>query len=309
MGKEYEDSIDNEYLHIGDYGNYIDEIRGMADAIKSITFEDIFIQNCFIDIVYGHLNPKFKKYPQEYEFGCTSIGAINSLLTDPLVAGQNFDFNITFKPTLSFVEHKVGDNPWIFSLRMGGILSLPAGINDYGVAAFINIIKSNALAEYSTPSGLRTRTAFCKSTSAQKFYQLIEKGKSPAGYNMLITDPNQLISVQANPKEHIRTDISEFWVSSNTYVSPKLQKYLLEPDYSKHRQTYTENRVEEEYRNGFDEEVLMQLLADDPIISRNHHNPFESRTLAFITRNHFGIGNPTDDPHGELPLKYRNYGR
>ncbi len=301
MAQEYEEVLSDEDLTVGKGGNYIDEVQGMADAIPNISFEDIWLQNSFIDLMYGQLFPKFKIFPQEFEFGCTSLGAINPCLAQPVIAGQNFDFNITFKPSLSFVAHQVGDSPWVFGLRMGGILSLPAGINQYGVAAFINIVKCTEPATITAPSGFRTRYAFCHARTAEDYLRQTIKTPNPAGYNLMLSDPHELISIQAIPPHQITRKISRWVVTSNTYTEMEFQKFLLEREYSKHRQIYTETRLEQEYLEGMNEERLMHLLSDAPVISRNHNKAFESRTLAFITRQHFGIGNPTDDAHGEIP--------
>ena len=58
MAKGYEDAIPDQFLHHEKgVGTVIDEIQGMADSLRGISFEDIFVQNCFIDIVYGELIP------------------------------------------------------------------------------------------------------------------------------------------------------------------------------------------------------------------------------------------------------------
>ena len=59
--------------------NFQLEMKGVADAIRGISYGDILLQNCFFDIFYGHLIPNDKHNPifDSYEMGCTSFGALN----------------------------------------------------------------------------------------------------------------------------------------------------------------------------------------------------------------------------------------
>ena len=104
MAKGYEDAIPDQFLHHEKgVGSIIDEIQGMADSLSGISFEDIFVQNCFIDIVYGELIPFGANVPQEYEFGCTSFGAIKNPCND--VNGSNNDDNTKEGCRQVFIGH------------------------------------------------------------------------------------------------------------------------------------------------------------------------------------------------------------
>ncbi len=51
-----------------------------------------------------------------------------------------------------------------------------------------------------------------------------------------------------------------------------------------------------------EEKDIINILATKPVICRTPKKISESRTLAFITNDYFGIGNPADDPRGFIPL-------
>jgi hypothetical protein len=51
-----------------------DEMRGMADSIRGISYDDILLQNTYIELIYGILIPLHRKFPRAIEFGCTAFG-------------------------------------------------------------------------------------------------------------------------------------------------------------------------------------------------------------------------------------------
>ncbi|MHA1674154.1 MAG: C45 family autoproteolytic acyltransferase/hydrolase [Promethearchaeota archaeon] len=316
MAKGYEDAIPDQFLHHEKgVGTVIDEIQGMADSLRGISFEDIFVQNCFIDIVYGELIPFGANIPQEYEFGCTSFGAVknpnnyqNSNTSNvkegdrQVYIGQNFDFNLTFKPTLSFVLHKVAHHPRIFCLRMGGILSLPTGLNEWGHRVCINVVKSNVSGTYTIPTGILTRLSLAHARDAESAYNFACAFSAPNSFNIMLADNQKLISCETLPKEHIRYDVDSWFTSSNTFIAEEFQQYLTLPNYSKDRQNIAEKLIGEAYDDGFSRKDIIKILSTKPVICRTSKKITESRTLAFITNDYFGIGNPADDPRGFIPL-------
>ncbi|MHA1775199.1 MAG: C45 family autoproteolytic acyltransferase/hydrolase [Promethearchaeota archaeon] len=307
MAREYEDSIPDEYLRDSyKIGTFIDEIQGMADSLNGISFEDIFLQNCFIDIVYGELIPFGARIPQDYDFGCTSMGIFYSSLDKSppqVLIGQNFDFNITFKPTLSFVLHKVANHPRIFSLRLGGMLSIPTGLNEWGLYSCINVVKTNISANYTIPSGVLSRLAFTFCKDVESAYNLVYQQPASNGYNLMFRDPSKIIACETLPLEHNRYDIGSWFATSNTFIDEKFQQYLVLPNYSKDRQRLGESLLKEAYDNHPNLKTIPSLLAKKPIICRTPLNVAESRTLAFLTNDYFGIGNPADHPWGFIPLE------
>ncbi|MHA1519083.1 MAG: C45 family autoproteolytic acyltransferase/hydrolase [Promethearchaeota archaeon] len=312
MANGYEDAIPDQFLrHEKGVGNVIDEIQGMADSLNGISFEDIFVQNCFIDIVYGELIPFGANVPQEYEFGCTSFGAVRYSKDEDnpkeehrqVFIGQNFDFNLTFKPTLSFVMHKVAHHPKIFCLRMGGILALPTGVNEWGQRACITVVKSNVSATYTIPTGVLTRLSLTYARDAESAYDFACAYPAPNAFNLMLADDENLISCETLPKEHIRYDVDSWFASSNTFIDEEFQQYLTLPNYSKERQKIAEKLISEAYDKGISRKDIIKILATKPVICRAPSKITESRTLAFITNEYFGIGNPADDPRGFIPLE------
>lgn len=311
MAREYEDSIPDEFLRDSDkIGTYIDEIQGMADSLKGISFEDIFLQNCFIDIVYGELIPFGARIPQDYDFGCTSMGIYYpspDKESPPLVLiGQNYDFNVTFKPTLSFVLHKVAHHPRIFSLRMGGMLSIPTGLNELGLYSCVNVVKSNVSANYTIPSGIISRIVFTFGKDVESAYNLVYQQPASNGYNLMLRDPSKIIACETLPLEHNRYDIKSWFATSNTFIDEKFQQHLVLPEYSKERQKLAEKLLEESYQNHPNFKTIPRLLSKKPIICRTPVNVAESRTLAFLTNDYFGIGNPADHPWGFIPVEIKS---
>jgi hypothetical protein len=96
------------------------EMKGMADAIDDADYDDILLQNCFMDIMYGDLIPNnyIDGDFQDFDLGCTSLGIKRN--NNPLI-GQNFDYPFFFRPMASFVHLISPYNSEIFSLRLGGI--------------------------------------------------------------------------------------------------------------------------------------------------------------------------------------------
>ena len=278
------------------------EMKGIADVISDITYEDILLQNCFFDILYGYIIPKNpkKRFSKQYEFGCTSFGAISH--NKPLI-GQNFDYPIFFKPTASFVHLITPELSEIFSLRLGSLLSLPMGINRFSVSVRVNIIKSYMKAVRTIPTSIISRLALEKSINVEEFFRIITNNRRSGSCNLIISDNSKIIAMETLPRYYLREEVEDIIVKSNTFNSRYFQKYLLDPKYSKKRQQYAESQLKESYEenNGrLTEKDLLKIMADDPIICRL--NWFKPMTLAFLTNEYFGLGNPKNDKLGMVPL-------
>ncbi|MHA1668956.1 MAG: C45 family autoproteolytic acyltransferase/hydrolase [Promethearchaeota archaeon] len=296
MAQEYEKFIP-KYLR--------QEMQGMADALENISYEDILLQNCFLDILYGQLIPmnNYDLALHSYDFGCTSFGVINQNST---LTGQNFDLAVMFKPTLTFALIKMPNKPDIFSLRTGALLSLPVGRNSYGVALNVNVVKNSMKGAISIPCSIKARLAFEKGNNAEISYHFIISTPSPTSGNLLIADESKIIALEILPFEYKREDVTNTIVRSNTFTSDSSQKYLIKPKYSKKRQRYAEKQINEAYNNnkGLTDDGLLNLLADHPIICRMKY--LRSKTIAFNTKLYFGLGNPYQNKPGIIPLKQKN---
>jgi len=295
MAEKYEKFIP-KYLQL--------EMEGMADVLESVSYEDILLQNCFLDILYGQLIPKdnYDLALHSYDFGCTSFGVKNQNST---LIGQNFDLAVVFKPSLTFTLVKMPNKPDIFSLRLGALLSLPTGRTSYGVALSVNAIKNRIKGAISIPVSIKARMAFEKSNNAEALYNFIISTPSTTSGNLLIADDSKIIALEILPIEYKREDIIDIVVRSNTFVSNSFQQYLIKPKYSKKRQRYAEKQLNEIYNNkGLTDDSLLNLLADDPIICRMKR--LRAKTLAFNTKSYFGLGNAKDNKPGLIPLDQTN---
>jgi len=296
MAQEYEKYIPR-YLQ--------QEMQGMADALENIFYGDILLQNCFLDILYGQLIPmnNYDLALHSYDFGCTSFGVINQNST---LIGQNFDLAVIFKPTLTFTLIKMPNKPDIFSLRTGALLSLPVGRNTHGVALSVTLIKNRMKGAISIPCSIKTRIAFETCNNAETMYNFIISTPSPTSGTLLIADESKIIALEILPTKYYREDVTDTIVRSNTFISNSLQKFLIKPKYSKKRQRYAENQLNEVYNHnkGLTDGGLLNLLADDPIICRMKYR--RSKTIAFNTKLYFGLGNPNQNTPGIIPFNQIN---
>ena len=296
MAQEYEKFIPS-YLQ--------QEMHGMADALENISYGDILLQNCFLDILYGQLIPmdNYDLALHSYDFGCTSFGVINQNST---LTGQNFDLAVIFKPTLTFTLIKMPDKPDIFSLRIGALLSLPVGRNSHGVASNVTVVKNRMKGAIAIPCSVKARMAFETCNTAESLYNFIISTPSTTSGTLLIADESKIIALEILPSKYNREDVTSTIVRSNTFISNSLQKYLIKPNYSKKRQRYAEKQLNEVYNNNKEltDDGLLNLLADDPILCRMKYR--RSKTIAFTTKSYFGLGNPNHNKPGVIPFNQIN---
>jgi hypothetical protein len=238
-----------------------------------------------------------------YDFGCTSFGVINQNST---LIGQNFDLAAIFKPTLTFTLIKMPNKPDIFSLRAGALLSLPVGRNSRGVALSVTVVKNRMKGAISIPCSIKARMAFETGNTAETLYNFMSSTPSPTSGTLLIADESKIIALEILPSKYKREDVTNTIVRSNTFISNSLQEYLIKPKYSKKRQRYAEKQLNEVYNinKGLTDDGLLNLLANDPIICRMKYR--RSKTIAFNTKQYFGLGNPIQNKPGIIPFNQIN---
>ena len=288
--------------------HFIEEMKGVAEGAKEVDYEDILVQNCFFDIIYGHVIPENPENPllRKFDLGCTAFGIINTQSSDKIpktLIGQNFDYPGIFRHALSFVHMKIPDKPEVFALRLGGNLCLAAGRNSYGVAITINAVKARIQGELTMPVTAKARLCLETSSSAEMCYKIIFGLPIGGSCNFLLADNTEIIAVEVLPKHPVKKNVITTGVRSNTFVTDQLQQYLTHPDYSKQRQFYAAGRLNQMYENKggiLTDDDLLELLRDKPIICRKKR--LQPKTIAFITRKYFGIGNPLDNPIGLVPF-------
>lgn len=300
---------------------YIQEMQGMVSGIAEancplctsaggIDYNDILLQNTFIDITYGLLYPMSAVSPgPDTGMGCTVVGAVSKIGDEEAVSlGQTFDFENELAPTLSFVRTKVDGQPPYFSLRMGALLTLPAGKNAYGVSFNVTVIRSTMLAEpwssifsgqtppVVTPSVIVARTLLEEANTPEKAYDLLVNYPLTASFTAMVGKDSKLITMQILPMVGIeRFDVQDTAVLSNRYTVPGWEDYLLDPLYSYERQLYAEMKLAEAYSDSIlTTEELYSILADESSSNLNEHicrtsPPNRSATLAVITKDAFGM--------------------
>ncbi len=288
--------------------HFIAEMKGFAEGAKDMDYEDILVQNCFFDIVYGQLIPEDVEnlLLGDYALGCTAFGIMNTHGADKnptTLIGQNFDYAKFFRKALSFVHLKKPDKPEVFALRLGGMLCLPAGRNSLGVAMTINAIKSRVQGTLTMPATAKARLCLETSVTADSCYDLFFSMPNSGPCNLLIADNAEIIAVEVLPEDHVKKNVTTTVVKSNTFVTGRLQQYLTHPKYSKLRQYYAAGRLNQMYEDKggvITDDDLLELLRDKPIICRKKR--LQPKTIAFITRKYFGTGNPLDNPIGQIPF-------
>jgi hypothetical protein len=288
---------------------YQEEIRGMAEGAseasgKEFTFDDLLIQALSLEVLYGRYNfdPANIDLKKLSDFqACTCLGVVNK--DGSVIMGQNYDAPGSSLTSMSWVLHKVGNEPYVFSARLGGVPAMPVGKNEYGLAMIVNVIISNVTAPVMKPRFVRSREAFatCK-TAAEAYKVMYENDEFPFSLNMLISDPEKIIGVQILPHEIRPNYVRDILVQANKYDYVDWQKYLRDPDYALERYQKAEHLLRNAYQENekISNEMLLDILRDSPIICRDDEKD-RAQTIAFMTRESFGLGNAKGNI-GEIPI-------
>ena len=119
---------------------------------------------------------------------------------------------------------------------------------------------------------------------------------------MLISDPEKMIGVQIMPQEIRPNFVKDILVQANKYDYVDWQKYLRDPDYALERYQRANHLLRKTYddNQGLTNELLLDILRDSPIICRDGENGL-GQTIAFMTRESFGLGN-ANGKIGEIPI-------
>ncbi|MHA1731151.1 MAG: C45 family autoproteolytic acyltransferase/hydrolase [Promethearchaeota archaeon] len=289
----------------------VEEMRGIAEGTPDkISYDDVLLQNCIMDIVYGHLVPGDIEDDrlELFNWGCTSFGVVDPGGGPPLLA-QNFDYAPGFGSAAAFVLLELPGGREVFTLRIGAMLNVPSGGNSSGVMVTVNAIKGRVPGVISSPLTARTRECLSTCGTAAEFVGVVERQARTACANLLVADSRDLLALEVTPnrvvKRDVRRDYHGVVARSNTFVSDDLQDVLVSKSYSKVRQYYALGRLEQARQNRggvVTDEDLLEILADEPIICRK--NRLRSHTIGFVTRKYFGLGNAHDNPPGANPLHH-----
>ncbi len=292
------------------YGQFIpesdmEEIQGMhkgftLESGEDVDFKEILLQSVLINIIY-HFMPKMN--PKTDYDACTNFGVVNP--NGIIVHGQNYDADGRMKPGNAFVHHKLKGEPEAFIYRSGADLATATCKNEAGVCMTVSVIQTTETSPIMVPRGVLIRNAMRADTARSAVDAMVdEKGQSPFSYNQVISDNNCVIGTQSIPTEQRMTYVKNTLVQSNQYDYYDWIKYLKKPSYSKIRQFHSEDLLNSVFsRYGMvTNEDLLEIMRNKPIICRQTEGDGIGTTIAFLTRESFGAGNPSDNPVGRIPL-------
>ena len=111
-----------------------------------------------------------------------------------------------------------------------------------------------------------------------------------------------LIGVESTPTQ--QTLIwSSMIVKTNTYTNANWRSFLLDPSYSKNRQAKAETFLKQVAAKSSSSELdLYSILKNKKDICQVANQSTDVGTLAFVSRHHFGLGNPYSAPLGDIPF-------
>jgi hypothetical protein len=310
QARNYKTTVPHEYLL---------EMQGMADGASRgsgwiFTLDDILLQNCFLDLAYGHWIPQ--EFALHGPLACTDVGAKNA--NGSIVLGQNFDFPVMLGrnglfPSLSFVHTNLLGVHQIFGLRLGAVLSLPVGRTSANLTMVVTVIETNIFTNYSTPAVVVARMAMEAANSIDEIIGIVGSYEFNCGYTNLITDGTRLVGSQTLPLGYrLRNDTTNpTMVNTNRYIYDDWhENYFADGNYSTARQLYVERLVREKY----DADSTLSYSELIEILGTTEHGPegpnsapcynqdqYGAGTLAVLTTNEFGIGTVHD---GLAPLPF-----
>jgi predicted choloylglycine hydrolase len=270
---------------------YKEEMSGMDHSITGVTYTDILIQNCFLDILYGKYFPEIGESASQtgLQMGCSVVAYKNN---HSLFVGQNFDFNNIFKHTLAFVYHSVKGEHAQFCLKVGGILSIPCGTNSANVSVYVNVVNTHVQGSYLTPISFRCRKAFDTADDPEQFLDILKSEPSTASLNYLIANNSDMISVNCIPGNY-SISRPDFCVNTNTYMDDYWQQYLQDTEYSKSRQYTAENLLLNFTVDNNLSQMEFMTIMSNPLIGRSESGMMGISTLAFITTSFYGSDIPS----------------
>lgn len=278
----------------------LEELEGMlagylAAGGEDMSLETLAIQSFGVDLTHRFAAPSLA--------GCTSFACINP--DGSVTHGQNYDSDPRLTAADLFVHSRTRGCPDQFLYRPGGSLGMALGKNECGVAMTVCVVKSRLISPCMTPRAVLVRRAMAMDSAADAVAAMADdRGHSPFCYNLIVSDRHSAAGVQAIPEERRVSWVKRTLVHSNQLDYVDWQRHLLRPAYSKKRQRYGEELLDGLYARygGVDEATLLEILRDAPVICRKAVGDGIGTTVLFMTRTHFGHGNPQDAPPGVIPI-------
>ncbi len=265
---------------------YQQEILGISDGATAgqglyVSFDDILLQTLFFEILYGQ---KFL----DVGGGCTTFIAKNN---DSIIGGQNIDLFNIIGQFGTFILLELSDETKIFCYAIGaGILPIAKGNNN--ISTMLNLVELKDKAPICRPLFVSMRESFRGNSSLYDFNRtFFSEGKTPYGMNLIVSDGQDFLGIQSNGNNQSYFEGNDL-VFSNTFLDAYWQEDLKDENYSKDRQLYGESELSGSLIDGyFSSSELTEILGDKTLICRESQGLLETSTVAFLTRDRFGLGN------------------
>ncbi|MFW9952659.1 MAG: carcinine hydrolase/isopenicillin-N N-acyltransferase family protein [Candidatus Thorarchaeota archaeon] len=307
-----------KYLDYFPY-EYLLEMNGFADAIDyiiipfmnnfyniTIDFFDVLVQNCFWDIYYGQIIPKFSGYPQPplIMAGCTAIGSNTGRKA---ILGQTIDLTFIMKPATSWVYTKIQDK-CVFSFRMGSILAM-GGVNVKGVTISVNLLEVFNVGCLGKPISVIYRSVLENARTCIEAKSIVLNNDFTLGWNYIIKDKTHLIAIETIPNSYYIEYIKKgcYTFDANMYENLNFRAYMIYATNYIDRYNQASKLCQYYQQDGnLNIQDLFEIYSD-PIISRRYTSTdsLEVGTAGafFIDeRNniYFCLGNPLDSDLGVI---------
>lgn len=210
------------------FPNYVDELQGIADG-SGKSFENIFIGNIFMEIMYKYLElTGEKKCHLPSDLGCSNVSYSKngkSYLT------HNEDLFTSFINYLYLLKIRVPGKPEILTLSYPGLCpGIPPGMNEAGIVQSGNDICGLHI-EDSVPFAFHFRSVL----DATSLDDAVNRAKFPhrsrtMTHNIGSFSENKIISVEAAPDKNEIKTVDGFFVHTNHFVLPEMTDVLIDPD-------------------------------------------------------------------------------
>lgn len=258
---------------------------------RKLTWQELAAHSFMIELVAKMRSEKINLFE-----GCTNFAAVNADGT--VTQGQNYDTKMNGVGSMAYCLQVCEEEPTAFLLQSGASLAWAVGKNEYGLLLTVSTVGTKLDIPVCAPRSVLTRNAM-RQRAAESAVRAMsdDKGHSPVPFNFMISDEKTAFGVQVTPEKQKISRVRSTLVQSNRYNDLAWQKYMRNPQYSLERQLFAERllaSVRAKNSGIVTENDLMRILQTKPVICR-------PTTVFFLTREHFGIGNPSDQPVGEIP--------
>ncbi|MEE0956011.1 MAG: hypothetical protein U0L49_09420 [Eubacterium sp.] len=258
---------------------------------RKLTWQELAVHSFMIELVSRLRSEKINLFE-----GCTSFVSVNA--DGSVVQGQNYDTRMNGYGSMAYCLQRCEEEPTEFLLQSGASLAWAVGKSEYGILLNLSTVRTNLDIPICTPRSVLIRQAMRQLIAEAAVKAMSDpQGHTPVPFNFMISDRHTAFGVQARPEQQKISRVRSTLVQSNRYSDLAWRQYMKDPSYSLERQLFAERllaSVRAQNGGSITENDLIRILQTKPVICR-------PTTVFFLTRQHFGIGNPADQPVGEIP--------